>query len=209
MNKEKISVNRALNELKLLKKRLAKKLAGRTDTCFINYKIGTGGKEEMRDCDPKANLQSIRDLIRRFNAIESAILKSNSVTIVKIGNEEMTVSEAIARKKSIEFEKQLLETMTKSLYFIQHRIDDHNETAALRLDDLLKSSFGGKEGKIREADIDAIKEQFERSNKAEFVDPLNLSKIIEELDDYIDTFENEVDLVLNESNAKTEIEVQY
>jgi transcriptional regulatory protein LevR len=133
-------------------------------------------------------------------------MQSNAVTEVKIGEETMTVAEAIERKSSIEYHKALLQTMRHQLHYVQTRVQELEEETRDRLDRLLESKLG-KEGKTREEDLKAITKNFEEKNMPKIIDPLNLQKQIEDLDEYIDNFENEVDLVLSESNAQTEIEV--
>lgn len=193
------SITRALNELKLLDKKIQKKYK---EACFVTYEIG-GIPNEM-NCDPKKSLQSITDLIKRRDAIKTAIMQSNAVTEVKIGEETMTVAEAIERKSSIQYYKSLLQTMRQQWRYIQTRVQELEEETRDRLDRLLESKLG-KEGKTREEDLKAITKNFEEKNMPKIIDPLNLQQQIEELDEYIDNFENEVDLVLSESNARTEI----
>jgi len=197
-----MTITRALNELNLLDKRISKKIQ---EGCFINYRIGEGDPE-IPNCDPESSLQSIQDLIERRRKIKSSILRSNSSTTVMVNDEEMTVAEAIERKASIHYEKELLETMRISLRSIANKVEEHNEGRYRTLAHLLESNFS-KEGKIRTEETKAIEEQFWKSNRAEFIDNIELSNKIKELDEYIDSFENEVDLVLNESNAITYIEV--
>lgn len=199
-----MSITRALNELKLLRKKINKKTA---TGCFVNYKIGDNGDPELRNCEPKATMDSIQDMIKRRRRIKAAIIESNAKTIVEIGGEKMTVAEAIDQKDSIELQKELLARMQRNYSEIQSKVEYHNARMTENLDDLLRASFS-RDGKVRPEDAKVITQEYEANNKAQLVDEIDIQKTIEELSEYIDTFENEVDLVLNESNARTTITIE-
>ena len=58
------------------------------------------------------------DLISRRNKIKSAIIMSNAKTVVEVAGKQMTVAEAIDKKSSIEYEKELLIHEEGQLYKI-------------------------------------------------------------------------------------------
>ena len=63
----------------------------------------------------KADYQSIEALIKRRNAIKSAIVVSNATTKIEVAGVKMTVAEAIERKTSISYDIQLLDKL-KEVY---------------------------------------------------------------------------------------------
>jgi hypothetical protein len=71
---------------------------------------------------------------------------------------------------------------------------------------LLEVNFG-KDSKAKSEEIDAIPKPYLENNAPRFIDPLDVKKKIEELANEISKFEAEVDVVLSEANAKTEIEI--
>jgi len=198
---EKITVTRGLVQLKLQDKKIRKKIRG---ACFATIEVG--GKVKEESCDPEADYQSIRDLINRRDKIKAAIMKSNSETIVEVAGEKMTVADAIERKNSIQYYKQLLDQMRAQYASINDEIERINEDVRYRLDKMLEANFG-KDGKIREEDLKKIEGPFLEANQAKIMDPLKLEEQIKQLGDWIDEFESEVDLVLSESNTRTLIEV--
>ncbi len=197
---ETITATAALNELKLLDKRIQKKIY---NACFITSKIGDKIKE---DCDAEANLQSVNGLISRREVIKAALMKSNSTTLVKVSGEEMMVAAAIEKKSSISYLENLLETLRDQRRRTEQGIQRHNDEAQTRLDRLLESTFG-KDLKARPTEITEISETFWKANEAKFEDVIQIKKKIEELDEYIDNFKNEVDLRLSEINSLTRIEI--
>ncbi len=198
---ETITVTRALNELKLLDKRITKKIDG---ACFGTSSIN--GTMTDRHCTSVADLQSIEDLISRRSAIKEAITVSNALTVVNINGDMMTMAAAIERKSSIDYHKELLASMRARYRSIQMSIDVENDKAQHRLDALLESSFG-KDTKSRPSEMTELTETFWKANRCELVDPIGLADKIEKLDEFIDNFENEVDLTLSETNSRTEIAI--
>ncbi|MFB8733012.1 hypothetical protein ACEQPO_01165 [Bacillus sp. SL00103] len=61
----------------------------------------------------KADDQSIQALIKRRNAIKSAIVVSNATTTIDVAGVNMTVAEAIERKTSIEYDIRYLRKLKK------------------------------------------------------------------------------------------------
>lgn len=105
----KITVTEGLNELKLYDSKIEKainnlKLIGAKKKSVD--KVGVVNVEKFV-ADAKAAHQSIMDLIRNRNALKAAIVKSNAITYLEIGDQKMTVAEAIERKNSIQYEKEL------------------------------------------------------------------------------------------------------
>jgi hypothetical protein len=196
---ETITVARALRKLKTLDKKISKKI---NSSCFVNYKIGTDTVKS--NCTPKDDLQSIYDLISYRDRLKSAIAQSNAVTVVKVGEEKMTVLEAIERKNSINFYRDLLAALHSQLLITLDDIEQQNEDVQRRLDRLLEVSIGNDSNK---KEIENITKSFLKRNEATLEDEIGIYEEIETLRKDIDDFEDNVDIALSESNALTKIEV--
>ena len=201
MKTEILTATRALNELKLLDKRISKKIQ---QSCFVSTMVGKNVEDIY--CKAKEDLQSVNDLIDRRESIKAALMRSNSITTIRILGKEMTVAEAIERKSSIKYLEYLLAELKNQRRQVMNTIEDANERAQDKLDRILESTFG-KDLKARPSEIADVSEAFWKTNKMEIHDVVNISDKIDELDEYIDNFNNEVDLCLSEANARTEIEV--
>lgn len=59
----------------------------------------------------QASYDKVMGLISYRHKIKALVVQSNACTKVIVGKEEMTVAEAIERKQSIQYEKDLLEVM--------------------------------------------------------------------------------------------------
>lgn len=202
-----LSVAGALVELKLLDKRIQKAMQ---TGLFVYFKQGNevlGGykSEDEVSTKIKSSHQSVRDLIDRRNKIKAAIVVSNATTKVTVGDYEMTVAEAIERKTSIQYDKNLLSYYRTQLANTLRTIDNHNADLENRADLMVQQYLGNDKSKATEAQT--IREGFVTSKQAKLIDAIDIKKQIEVLEDEIDTFESEVDLALSTSNAITQLEI--
>lgn len=208
---EKMLVTKGLNELKLLDNRIYRKIG---ESEFVSYaKVAVpnvNGKisKEAFKANAKADYQSISDLIKRRNLIKSAIIKSNAITMVRVGDKTMTVAEAIDKKSSIEYEKSLLDTLKNQYTIASEKIEKFNDKVDESIEQLLNTAYG-KEGKekITQGSYDAIAEPYRQANEYGLVDILEVQKLMKTMKDSIESFESEVDTVLQISNSITLIEI--
>jgi hypothetical protein len=154
----------------------------------------------------KANLQSVRDLIARRQAVKAAVIRSNSETIVTINGVQMTVAEAIERKGSIDKERTLLAVLNQQLGQVRLVVERKNIEMQQRIDSMVMTAVG-KERKATEEELDAISKPYAASNITAPLDPSGLEEVVAKMAADIDGFIFEVDFVLSEANAKTTINV--
>ena len=112
---EKMTIHKALAELKVLDKRIVASVS--TQFCVANKhsndKISGITVSDWKDI-VKANYQKVNDLIHRNEAIKRQVTLSNAITKVKIGEDEYTVAEAIWMKNhGMDAYKLLLRTLQK------------------------------------------------------------------------------------------------
>jgi hypothetical protein len=151
-----------------------------------------------------ANYRSITDLINLRNKLKIEIVKSNAKTLVKIGTQEYSVAEAIERKRSIDFEKNLLSRLQQQKTDSKTQMENHDAVVKSKLDRLLEVEFG-KDVKSNVDNVNTISKSYLENNKMILIDPFNIDERIKELENDIDEFEKNVDFTLSESNAKTTI----
>lgn len=200
-----MSVTQALPELKLLDKRIEKVTETIEGWCKVSHN-GAPVEKEKHKKETEANLQSFMDLVKRRDAIKRAIILSNARTKVKIGSFEGTVAEAIEYKFSIRMKRTLLSNMKDCLQAKRLEYEQQKANVDSRLERLLQSELG-KDVKTNPETITALTNSFRENNKVELVDPLDLAAKIQTLEEELDSFETNVDWVLSESNAVTQIEV--
>jgi hypothetical protein len=210
MTVETMSIQRGLAELKLLDKRINN---ATSQSQLIGVRIGekpvTGYKDDAEFSDTaKAKYQSVTDLIKRRDAIKGAIVVANAITDVKVGNETMKIATAIERKDSIAYKQSLLHSLRRQYHDATLDYQRKEDAFKAKLDQHLETLYG-KEGKVKGGENKEALKPFLDLNEPHLVDPLNLKKEIDELQEYIDIFETEVDFALSEVNVKTEITIEY
>jgi len=202
-----MSIHRALATIKTLDKRITKAIANFNPLEIILNKLTQNKTKEEFETESKVEYQSIKDMILQRNTIKASIIRANSTTIVTVNNVEMSVAEAIDRKSSIATEKALLLKMRTELLINKNKADKLNESAQTRLDQLIEKTLSKESTKIKGDEYESIAKPFMSRNEAIIVDPLHLPTVIKVLDEEIENFEREVDIVLSESNAQTMIQI--
>jgi len=194
---EEMSITRALTTLKTLDKKIKKA----KNASFITYKVGNKVAKEINALE---NLQSVVDLITRRNKIKKAVIASNAVTTVVIGGETYTVAEAVDRKQSIEYDEMLWESLREQYIETLESVELVNNDVERRLDKLIEASLGSDSAG---ESYDAIAKPFRERNEASIHDVIGIENKISKLENKIDDFRSDVDVVLSESNAKTTIRI--
>lgn len=213
MTTEKMTVHKALCELKTLDARIVKAIQG-ADFVFANKHANTkvSGKSLSAYCEEvKAAYRSACDLISRRDAIKRAVTMSNATTKVVIGGQEYTIAEAIEMKNhGIPMQQRLLDKLAKDNRAARKRADESNgEYLEMRADEYVKSLYGNVDMKGASDEIKKVRSDFIAAQTMELVDPLGIDDEMKRLDDIISSFSVEIDAALSVSNALTEITVEY
>ena len=207
----KMSIHRALGELKTLDKRIRKEIE---NTIFIGAKKKSSNTEyktrtSIVDFNNNVNssIQSINDLILRRKEIKESIVNANANTFVTIGDNKMTVASEIERKTSIGYDKFLLSKIKEQYALIVGFVEENNEEVECDLSSKIDNMLNAND-KNNINGIEEFSKAYRNSNSWEVIDPVDLKSFIDKLEKEITIFENEVDVVLSESNATTFIEVE-
>lgn len=138
---------------------------------------------------------------------------SNAKTMVKIGDKEYTVVEAIEKKNhGMDYYIQLRDILRQQLSKQKTELEKHNASLQQKAEQFAVAMMGGKDVKDVKTDSDeyvASMNTYIKANTMTLLDPLGIEAKIEELDDMINTFLPEVDAALSVSNAVTTITVEY
>lgn len=210
---EKMTVHKALAELKLLDGRIEKEIDG-ARFCEANKhsndKIGgvtvAEYEKKIQGCYDK-----ISDLINRRNALKRAVTLSNATSKVEIDGKEYTRAEAIEMKNhGMSLYASLLGHMQSDYMQSMAKINIENgKDLEERADKYVTGLYGNRDGKTSSDEIKKTRETFIETNRYELIDPLNITDKMEALEKKINDFMAEVDSALSVSNALTEIEIEY
>lgn len=201
-----MSVTRALAELKLLDARINK--ANNEMKFAVCVTKNTNYNINRSDFCAKttAAFQSLNDLISRREKLKSAIMKSNATTLVKIGSKEMTVVEAIEMKKTISYKVFTLDMLKRQRLQVTKEFEAHKTKVKASIDANI-ASICSRDVKPDASTIQELSDAIWKSEPVEIFDPLGMDKLIETLTAEIEDFQSNVDFALSESNSLTMIEV--
>ena len=203
------SIHRALSELKTIDSRIDKTIQSLEPVGYQQDKKLVNGFYDVNDFNKnvKSKFDSINDLISRKNVIKSAIVKANNTTIVTIGGKQMTISDAINYKTVIDRKKKLLEHLKQKNAKVKADIEKRNTDVNKSALELATSALEKDNVKISDTDAIAITEPYLKKNLYARIDPLNIEKVIEDMELEIYSFESEVDATLSEINAITQVDI--
>lgn len=213
MTKEKMTITKALSELKLLDKRISDEVceaqfcaANKHFQRTLNGKSIDTAKKEMQSAYDK-----ITSLINRRNAIKKALTLANATTPITIGDQKMFIAEAIYFKtQGIENDKLLLSAMSEQYNHVVHILNQNNgDKLSKECEQYITNTFGAKETRTDTDEIEKARQSYIESNTYDIIEGIKTKETIEALKDKIGKFEAEVDAAITVANATTEIEIEY
>ena len=213
MTKETMTIHKALSELKVLDDRIENSIYNSkfcTTNKHINQKIDGVSIDEYKKL-VVGKFDKVTDLINRRNAIKRAVVLSNATTKVTVNDREYTIAEAIEMKNhGIELQELLLEKMRNDYANAKTNLEKCNGSELeKRAENHIQGLYGTKDVKVASEEITAAKNAFIKSQTYDLIDPIDIAKKIEKLEEEISSFESEIDSILSTSNAITTIEIEY
>lgn len=205
---EKMTIHRALSELKLIDAKIEKAIAAVNPSgIYQKDKLINGQtKEEEFEKDAKGYYDQALSLIARKTMIKSAIVQSNGKATVVIAEKTMTVADAINAKATVKFKKTLIQSLVGRHRAVVANMNNNNTLVQQNVQKLLEAALGKDAVKAGKDDVESIRKPYLEANEFHMFDPLAVNKKIEHLEKEIGEFEADVDAVLSESNAVTFIE---
>ena len=217
---EKMLVTQALDERDLLVKKIADKIAKASfvDTIKPNedkvYAKRIGKEEYAKEAE--SAYQQIVDLIDRFQKIDAAIVASNARTEIATSYGTFTIAGAISlrsRRRGVgayegeaDFEG-ILQDKLRCEYNDRVRFCDIKNSQLQATAENMRLSILGKDSKTKDEKPLGVVEAYVKENTTELVDPLDVKKKLETLEEKRSTLLTELDTQIKVSNATTFIEV--
>ena len=213
MVSEKMTIHKALSELKILDSRIQKEI-GDASLCVANKHsnaVVQGVPISAFVIRARSKYESIRTLINRRNAIKRGVTRSNAVTTVSIGGKEYTVAEAIDMKnlgmEHLKYLCSVVENQFEAAQTVAAR--ENGDKLEQRADTYIQSLYQNADKKNLSDEVKKVRDDFVKSQTVEILDPIGSPEVAKSLRDEIDAFMSEVDSALSVSNALTEIVVEY
>ena len=211
--KERMTVHKALSELKVLGERIEKEINGINFLAVNKHSNGKMNGISVADYmnTTKDKYKSVCTLINRRNAIKRAVTKSNAETAVLIGDKEYTVAEAIDMKNfGMNYQRGILAKLESQWRAAQAMAERENgDKLDRRADEYIKSLYENADMKNMSEEVKKVRDAFIESQSMDVLDPVDAQKVMKELNDEIDSFMSDVDSALSVSNALTTVEVEY
>ena len=217
---EKMLVTQALDERDLLVKKIADKIekASFVDTIKPNedkvYAKRIGKEEYAKEAE--SAYQQIVDLIDRFQKIDAAIVASNARTEITTSYGTFTVAGAISLRSRLrglgayegeaDFEGRL-QNKLRNEYSERVRFCDLKNTQLQSTAESMRLSILGKDSKTKNEKPLGVVDAYVKETTTELVDPLDVKKKLEALEEKRSTLLTELDTQIKVSNATTFIEV--
>lgn len=208
-----MSITRALTRAKTIEKQLTRLVESQFVVTLMKREVDDESdvfKDNLKMT--QSNFDQFNDLFAELNNIKAAVRKSNEVTKVVIGGEELTVADALVYKNTIVYRNNFLDRITRENRSAESRVEQSKISADTKFasvrENLIKNSQGQD---VSEDYLKTVLTEEERRLKKAIIEVKvsginNVNEYIEAERKRIDTFIEEVDYVLSESNATTIIE---
>ena len=207
-----ISVTRALAELKNINERINNAIQSGV---FLGLTKGKGSNKVMLGvgevASSAATIQGSYDkvdsLIAQRQKIKAALVKSNAETTVSFQGREISVAEAIELKSTVSFKELYLGRLRNTKTAALQQVDSYNSKLDTTIQVMLQSVYGADKSKVDPSQYDSIANPQKDKNEVSILDPKGIDKVIEALEESIQSLKTELDFTLSESNARTTVTI--
>ena len=197
-----ITIHRLIQEIKLTQ---AKLLSVPVPAVFTVRNKKT--EDSMLIPEEQASqAQSMKDsftaLAKRLPILKSTLILSNAKTVLRVGQEEMTVAEALSKKEYLPTVKDTLKAIHSQAQSVIAQVEKKNTTEEAKIVEILKSKTEADSQQVK-----SLTEMLRETNLYSVSDPGKILEWVKEREAEIALFESEVDSALSESNATTTVEI--
>lgn len=209
-----MTVTRAIATQKMLTARIAEAskllvlvVPVRGEGTYREVEGGYRGTPESCEADIKSGYQRLQDHIKVRDSIRAALVKSNATTTVTIGKKEMTIVEALDFRNSLPERKAILQRMKQNAQNARTHYDAAFNQHEARLTQTRNEALNTS----KKVDPDFEKNfiaPIDLKFKPALLDPMDVGKLIADLEKEIADFELNIDYALSESNAVTKITIE-
>lgn len=220
MMEKKMLVTQALDQRDLLVKKICDKVrkASFTETKKHNEEKVMERRVTQKEFEKEArsSYQQIIDLIHWYDKVDQAILRSNAETIIETSYGAMSIANALALRSRLNcsnaydsdsnFEGNLMMKLQEELNE-KIRVMEQKNKGLQNTAETMRLSILGKDTKTKDETPLKVVDVYVQENTTELIDPLNVRKKINELNERRETILNELDTKIKVSNATTFIEI--
>ena len=220
MMEKKMLVTQALDQRDLLVKKICDKIrkASFTETKKHNEEKVMERRVTQKEFEKEArsSYQQIIDLIHWYDKVDQAILRSNAETMIETSYGTMSIANALALRSRLNcsnaydsdsnFEGNLMTKLQEELNE-KIRVMEQKNKGLQNTAETMRLSILGKDTKTKDETPLKVVDVYVQENTTELIDPLNVCKKINELNERRETILNELDTKIKVSNATTFVEI--
>lgn len=220
MMEKKMLVTQALDQRDLLVKKICDKIrkVSFTETKKHNEEKVMERRVTQKEFEKEArsSYQQIIDLIHWYDKVDQAILRSNAETIIETSYGTMSIANALALRSRLNcsnaydsdsnFEGNLMMKLQEELNE-KIRVMEQKNKGLQNTAETMRLSILGKDTKTKDETPLKVVDVYVQENTTELIDPLNVRKKIDELNERRETILNELDTKIKVSNATTFVEI--
>ncbi|MBM6678016.1 hypothetical protein H5979_04850 [Faecalicoccus pleomorphus] len=217
---KKMLVTQALDQRDLLVKKICDKIrkASFTEMKKHNEEKVMERRVTQKEFEKEArsSYQQIIDLIHWYDKVDQAILRSNAETIIETSYGTMSIANALALRSRLNcsnaydsdsnFEGNLMMKLQEELNE-KIRVMEQKNKGLQNTAETMRLSILGKDTKTKDETPLKVVDVYVQENTTELIDPLNVRKKIDELNERRETILNELDTKIKVSNATTFVEI--
>jgi hypothetical protein len=183
---------------------------------WVGIQVGRGANATVAGSNVEATSKTIvsswdqfQSLLKNRQELKRKIVQSNAVTQLTVSGVQMSVAETIELKKSIESKRQLVNIMSQRYTQAINLVNAANTKLESTIETMVSQVLGTDKNKVSQADIDTVASAQKAQKEQALIDPLEIVTKINTMKDEISVVDTELDFLLSESNARTEIEVDF
>lgn len=212
---QKMSITRALVELKRLDERIQSAIGGGQ---YVGVTIGVDNNRKVYnshqtvsdfEASIKGSYDRIDSLLVNRQKLKSAIVLSNANTKVDVLGKNMSVAEAIELKSTIAHRQSLLHVMQGQFNVANSHLNKLQTELDTAIDRGIQTIYGSDKSKVSTETFELVANPQKALKEPKLLDPADILNKIAKVKEEISALQSEVDFILSESNARTEIEVDY
>ena len=204
-NKVKMSITRALAQVKLIESKLGKAFAGFDVEINGKLKYFPNFTTEQFEKEALVEVNSFEDLFKNRLKIKSAIARANIDTKISLFGTEYSIIELIDLKNSSQYKKNVYTNLVNN--YTKCKSDVINQDVKIENEVSKQVEVANSNKTQVSKDLTATLTETYKTLWGGKIVGLDINKISKEKED-LDKLVAEIDMILSEINSKTEIEVE-
>ena len=204
-NKVKMSITRALAQVKLIESKLGRAFAGFDVEINGKLKYFPNFTTEQFEKEALVEVNSFEDLFKNRLKIKSAIARANIDTKISLLGTEYSIIELIDLKNSSQYKKNVYTNLVNN--YTKCKIDVINQDVKIENEVSKQVEVANSNKTQVSKDLTTTLTETYKTLWGGKIVGLDINKISKEKED-LDKLVAEIDMILSEINSKTEIEVE-